>query len=291
MKSSAFCPLCSSTDIQQIPKTSYTQCRQCTIQFPRVAPLTGVVTNQFPKSPNGKGTRLARAQVKLIKRVGSKKNFLDLGCGNGEFLYALSRTSTSSAAIQGIELDQQSIEAAQNAGLSISTVIPTVVTNTTITMWHVAEHIEPQKLIEMLSQLSEGDNELMISVPNGESISWLKYHEKFSFFDPTSHVTQFTTKSLQILLDNANWHIVSFHRTPWYGIFNAIQTALNLSRPRNELYELLKRKKAKPSPKVLVATFCSLIANLIPLMRMLIAEVSISSSSSLTVLAIPKKAN
>jgi len=285
------CPLCHSNNHRQVPHTSYLQCEQCTIQFPIESPLTGVVTNQYPKSPTGRGTRLARSQAKLVKKISSKSKFIDLGCGNGEFLYALSQGSIPSDSISGVELDSQSIDAARKAGMSVATEIPAGVTNTTVTLWHVAEHIEPQKLIEILTQISEGNNELVISVPNGDSISWLRYQEAFSFFDPVSHVTQFTSISLENLLAKANWRIVSKYRTPWYGIFNAIQTALNLTRPRNELYELLKRKKSIPSPSILVASVFGLILNLFPMMRMLIAEISIPSSSSLTILAVPTKVN
>lgn len=265
-----------------------TECQECTIQYPKEIPSSGIVTNQAPVSPSGRGSLLARSQAKLAGKVSNCGYLVDIGCGNGAFLHAFRQLDKNDCRIMGVELDILSANAAHDAGIEVIKEVPTDLDNTMITMWHVAEHFSVNELKLKLNKLSQGNNLLLISVPNGDSYSWSKYKEKFSFFDQKSHLVQYTPFSLRKLLNESGWNIQKEFRTPVYGIFNAIQTGLNLSRPHNEIYELIKRKGKSISTVMFVKNLFAAIRAIIPISTMVIWELSKKRGSSFTVLATTK---
>lgn len=265
------------------------ECQHCTIQYPKEVPATGIVTNQAPISPSGRGTLLARSQAKLISKVSNRKCLVDLGCGNGAFLHAFRQLDNNDCRIVGIELDELSANAARDAGIATIEEIPTDLTNAMITMWHVAEHFPVYELKQELTKLCQSNNLLLISVPNGNSHSWNRHNENFSFYDSKSHMVQYTPISLSKLLQESGWDIQQKFRTPVYGIFNAIQTGINLSRPHNEMYNSIKREGKSFSSTLFVKNLFAAIRAIIPIITMVIYESSKERGSSFTVLATAKK--
>lgn len=283
------CPICACSEISVISQTNYVQCSVCTFQFPNSPPETGVVTNQLPRAPQGRGSSLARRQSRLVNRISNKSKVIDIGCGNGEFLFAFKHLKGGTADLIGIEKDTASITAAQQAGLTILTDIPDSVENATITMWHSAEHINVNDLMHLLTDLSAGDNDIVIAVPNGNSRSWRKYKKSFSFFDSSSHLSQFTPRSLDLMLSMCGWRVDRFFLSPFYGLFNAIQTTLNESRPHNELYQLIKRQGRIPHISLLLRSFISILRRLPTLISLLLAEAKVAHASTILIKAVPMR--
>jgi hypothetical protein len=282
------CPLCKSKSILRLTNTEYVECRTCSLQFPLHSPTSGVVTNQFPKSPTGSGTRLAVRQAKLALKIAPNGSFIDLGCGSGEYLYALKRRSPNVQSIIGVERDELSQTAARNAGLMILSDMPNEVHNSLISMWHSAEHFSPQLLQTLLRQLNSSGNSLLIAVPNGDSRAWIKYRESFAFFDPKSHLVQYTPTSLEKMLMDSGWVIEKFYYSFFYGLFNAIQTTLNLTRSRNELYNLVKREGKRPSLQLVLKSLTSLFFKSPHLVMLLLAETNKKRGSTLLISARPR---
>ena len=140
----ATCELCGSLEFKKI-SLSMVECGSCTAQFPDKNPATGVVTNQVAITPSGRDNFLSRRQARLAVRVCSGRSLIDFGCGNGSFLYAYTKLNKNSLPVIGVELDQDSLIAAQGAGLRIEETIPTGINNALVTMWHVAEHLAVEK--------------------------------------------------------------------------------------------------------------------------------------------------
>jgi hypothetical protein len=263
------------------------ECGSCTAQFPEKDPTTGVVTNQVAISPSGRGSFLSRRQAKIAARVCSGRSLIDFGCGNGSFLYAYTRLNKNSLTVIGVELDHDSLKAAQGAGLHIKQSLPIGINDSLVTMWHVAEHLAVEKQRELFRVLNSGTNALLISVPNGASFSWRRHREKFSFYDKESHFIQHTPTSLKLLLEQSGWEIHSEYRTPVYGLFNAVQTGLNLSRPHNELYSLMKRNQNSITFNLVARNLLAAIKASISIIKMMLFEVSPRKCSSYTIYAIP----
>lgn len=281
------CELCGSLFLEEIVCTNMLSCSSCTAQYPKDPPMSGVVTNQVPNSPSGRGNFLSRRQARLAKRLYENRAVLDIGCGNGAFLYAFRKICDNKESLLGVELDERSAKAAEGATLSVVRHVPEIVNNTLVTMWHVAEHLTIQSQREVLTRLNTGDNFLLISIPNGNSLSWRRYGENFSFFDCESHMMQHTPQSFQRLLEECNWKVQTEYRTPMYGIFNAIQTGLNLSRPHNELYQALKRQDRSISLSILISNFLAGLRASHSILLMLLFELHPRKCSSYTIYATP----
>jgi hypothetical protein len=185
----------------------------------------------------------------------------------------------------GIELDPQSRQAAADAGVLVTNEIPPNVRNSLLTMWHVAEHIPVDEFKRLLSQLLHGSNCLLISVPNGNSYSWIKFGENFSFYDSKSHLIQYTPKSLRKILTDAGWKIEKEFYSPFYGIFNAFQTGINLSRPHNEIYQSVKREGNPITILALLKTLVPFIKAIRQILMMFIYEFKKQKCSSYTILS------
>jgi hypothetical protein len=279
------CELCGSNDFNEVLNSDMYECVKCTVQYPNQIPLSGVVTNQFPISPSGRGSFLARSQARLVRPILNGKQLIDIGCGNGAFLYAIRRQKLKPQQIMGIELDPQSRQAAADAGVLVTNEIPPNVRNSLLTMWHVAEHIPVDEFKRLLSQLLHGSNCLLISVPNGNSYSWIKFGENFSFYDSKSHLIQYTPKSLRKILTDAGWKIEKEFYSPFYGIFNAFQTGINLSRPHNEIYQSVKREGNPITILALLKTLVPFIKAIRQILMMFIYEFKKQKCSSYTILS------
>ena len=280
------CPLCGCSEFEHIDCINWLVCRSCTLQFPREMPNTGAVTNQFPSSPSGRPTRLARRQADLATLCRDGRSVLDIGCGNGSFLHAM-RFSCPGISLTGVEVDPDSSNAAKDAGLTILNSVPQKVQGSLITLWHVGEHFRPPELLDILKSVCDETNLLLISVPNGDSISWRYHGDSFAFFDSHSHMVQYTKQSLERLLNQSGWSVQSYLRTPMYGMFNAIQTTLNLDHEHNSVYHALKRGGKRLTINMILRSMVSMLRHPRPLMRMLLAERHPELASSLTVLAAP----
>ncbi len=289
MEVSQSCDLCGYLRFSQIADSHMMECEYCTIQFPIQVPKSGVVTNQWPISPSGRGSLLSRWQARFVQKISEKKLLIDFGCGNGSFLHATSRASHNFQQIMGVEIDELSKEAAIRAGITVINKIPPNTSDTLVTMWHVAEHFSVTDIERILKNLSREKNQLLISVPNGASYSWNKHVEFYSYYDSKSHLVQFTPRSLTTLLGKNNWQIKKEFRSPIYGIFNAIQTGLNLHGPHNELYDYLKRGGNSLTPSILLKTLFSIIRVSGPIFMMILFEFSKKRCSCYTVLCSPRR--
>ena len=292
MSSINSCPIClqSSTLSPDLFGVHY-ECGNCKIQIPKIAPKSGVVTNQVATPPTEKLNMLIRRQIKVCGIEPSTHNLLDFGCGNGKFLKAVIGKRLFSGFVQGIELDEDSYLAARRAGVEVRKDLPLNLENTIVTMWHVAEHLDPSDLKSLFLKFENLQvSKIIIVVPNGQSRAWKNYGAGFAFYDPESHLVQYSPESLQRLLDSSNLEIVSNHRILPYGIFCSIQTLLNNRFERNYLYNQMKRDGAKVSLYSLLKMGVYLCLNIVDLTKLLVAEFRISDASVIAVTAKSKAA-
>lgn len=283
------CLLCGSPEIQGVSRSDWLECGSCTLVFPPSAPLSGVVTNQIPRAPKKSGTLLTQSQARLAMRVIGSRSLVDFGCGNGAFLMTFKNRDSAMRSTLGVELDQQSRNAAIGAGLVVATEYESSIQNVLVTFWHSAEHLSISDFRTILINMHHPSNRLIISVPNGSSLAWSLHKENFAFFDSESHMVQYNYRSLTQLLDECGWTTTKKYRMPLYGIFCAIQTAINLSRPRNELYAFLKRGARRPSVLNLGLNMFALFRAAPELFRLLGAEFTNTRAACLTIEASPRQ--
>jgi len=217
---------------------------------------TGEVVNQDPSKPtSGKPNLLHREQLRLARRlVRPGAQVVDVGCSSGAFLWHACRELPISQTSYGIEISAPNAEVARQAGLRVEASLAEIEPRALVTFWQSAEHFPVPDLVELLVAIREraADVSLLISVPNVDSVQWRMLRDRWTYADPDAHYSQFSRDSLRRVLRRAGWRDTAWRRSPVYGLFGALQSSLNLLRPRNELYQVLKRGEGSLSTRMLV---------------------------------------
>lgn len=136
---------------------------------------------------------------------------LDIGCGNGQMLYALKHRGYNN--IYGIDLDPDAVRWANENGIDCQNIdvseYRTECSFDFITMNHVLEHLPKKEVIGLLTHIREDlldtDGKLMIRVPNTQA-----YTGCYWAYEDFTHETLYTAGSLQYILRRAGYKEVRF---------------------------------------------------------------------------------
>ncbi len=136
---------------------------------------------------------------------------LDIGCGNGNLLYALKKRGYQN--LQGIDLDEDVVKFVQKHGIACEQI--NVIDYKTdkkfefILMNHVLEHLPKKEVIPLLSyirkNLLQPEGKLLIRVPNAQS-----YTGCYWAYEDFTHETLYTTGSLEYVLRSAGFRKIHF---------------------------------------------------------------------------------
>ncbi|PIP47899.1 MAG: hypothetical protein COX14_04940 [Chloroflexi bacterium CG23_combo_of_CG06-09_8_20_14_all_45_10] len=156
--------------------------------------------------------RAAKSQVELIKRYKKGTNLLDIGCGEGFFLFNASRAGYVA---KGIELSQ---DAAAYAKREFSLAIEARAFEERqfpencfdiVTLWQVLEHLPyPLAILKEVHRILKPGGLLIVSTPDIEGIPARIFRRKWWNIRKL-HINQFTTKTLTDILQNAGFKNVS----------------------------------------------------------------------------------
>ncbi|MBI4680583.1 MAG: class I SAM-dependent methyltransferase [Nitrospirae bacterium] len=169
---------------------------------------------------------------------------LDIGSASGKFLY---HNKDSFKNYMGIEVTDECIEfSRKRLGLKIKNNINFVHNTISVaTFWHSLEHM-PSKIIESIlekiNSSSSYSTRVIISVPNNDSLQYALFKESYTYYDPTSHIHQFSVKSLGLLLQKHGFEKENcFYSFP-YSAFGYLQGLMNkINKIHNYLYYRKKR--------------------------------------------------
>ena len=129
------------------------------------------------------------------------KTLLDYGCGTGAFLAHAKKPGWT---ITGVEPADQ-----PRASASVTTQAPIVSTLqqvsaqnfSTITLWHVLEHIEDiHFMLDALKSKLADNGTIFIAVPNRNSYDAQKYKEHWAAYDTPRHLWHFTQQDIRSLM-------------------------------------------------------------------------------------------
>lgn len=225
---------------------------------------SGEVVNEAPDRAADRPTRLQRAQVAIARRCRAHPGpLVDVGCANGGFLRHAMASGTATADSYGIEISAVNADAARRRGLRVTESLAEVAPGALVTFWHSAEHVAVADLVALLTEIRErsrGAASVLVAVPNGDSVQARAFGARWAFHDPDAHVSVFSRESLGRVLDRGGFRPERWFRTPTYGTFAAAQSALNLVRPRNELYEAMQRRGDRLGPLAWSATAAAALA-------------------------------
>lgn len=155
------------------------------------------------------GVLAAERLHRLAGHLREHAKVLDVGCGSGEWLYALGATGRRAV---GIEADPAySAFGRHEYGVEIRTgplsaqVMPGEKFDC-VTLFHVLEHLpNPVEVLEQIHRWTSDDSVLVIEVPNINSI-----HQHPGKRFHYAHVLGFTPESLAYTVHKSGWGLVEF---------------------------------------------------------------------------------
>jgi SAM-dependent methyltransferase len=186
----------------------------------------------------------------LASKLCENARILDVGCGNGRFLFHLSRISKFD--LNGIELQGGSADRAakiKEINLKIGALTDTDFAENSfdaITLFHVFEHLDkPRETLDIIGKLLKKDGILILSFPNISGWQSKVFKANWYHLDPPRHLVFFDPSDIIEIMKSRGYAIVkknwfSFEQNP-YGW---VQSFLNSWCGRREvLYERLKGNK------------------------------------------------
>lgn len=172
---------------------------------------------------------------------------LDIGCGNGRFLYYMLQQGNYQT--YGIELPGKAAErAAQVQGLILkqgkleANDFPDDFFDA-VTLFHVFEHLDkPREVLQIISKIVKPGGIAYISLPNIDSWQSKLFKGKWLHLDPPRHLFFLSPKSLQHEMKQLGFELKKRHFfNPEYNPFGMQQSILNmLTNKRELLFEHLK---------------------------------------------------
>jgi len=135
-------------------------------------------------------------------------SILDIGCGFGDMLLALSHAGYRS--LKGVDISPQAVEFCRQSGLDVDLIGDLIDfcqgvgrTFDFIIMSHVLEHIEKSRIIDTLAavhSLLSTDGLLFLKVPNAQSNTGCYWR-----YEDFTHTTLFTSGSIRFVLEAAGF--------------------------------------------------------------------------------------
>ena len=224
------CPVCLGNDYKvEFAKfgIDIIACQKCTLRYAAKVPVdpndvynnTGyfdiiqvarIDTDEYRKKRFGK----ERIQL-IINQIGNirGKKLLDIGSGSG---YLLECAIEAGAECTGIETGEQRREWLQKR-LAIPIMnsniedMPAKMQFDIITMFDLIEHVlDPVKLMKSVCEHLTSSGIVVIFTPNFDSLGIKYMREKSNLILPTGHLTYFTNKSMNYLLNDVGLKLTHF---------------------------------------------------------------------------------
>jgi len=257
------CPLCQSAKIDDFLKArdylvsmetySLVKCPDCGFIFTQGVPGADLIGKYYRSQEYvshsdtrkglmnkiyhvARGIMLGR-KFRMVDRIASGKNLLDIGCGTGYFPAFMKQKGYS---VAGVEVDPDAREfAIKEFGLPVYSPEAFLKNDLegkfdVITLWHVLEHLDnfDQYLDKMLGYLAPGGT-LVIALPNCSSLDARFYKEKWAGYDVPRHLWHFTPSTMKILAEKHGLEIMKMRRLPLDPFYNSM---LSEKYRRNKLF-------------------------------------------------------
>jgi SAM-dependent methyltransferase len=222
---------CTADDRHRIdPLTSYRilRCPRCGVGWTNPSPVEADMARYYPedylgetsrlideyRSGNWIGTaswRMQTEKVKLLERYCRGGSLLDVGCGEGKFLWALDAGRWKRSGIElnfaTVRLVREAIPEIEIHQGSIDSVDLPPGQFDVITFWHALEHLPcPEAALTRAFRRLKPGGWIIVSAPNIASLQarWFRSNW-YPFGDVPRHLFHFSPRSLEILFQNAGF--------------------------------------------------------------------------------------
>ena len=165
-------------------------------------------------------------KYRLIKKISSGKDILDIGCGTGYFLNHMKQKGYETL---GVEVSEQAREfGKQKFGLNI--LPPDELLNEKITgqfkiitLWHVLEHLfHPEKYLQTIFKILDNDGVLILALPNPNCYDARFYKTHWAGYDVPRHIWHFTPETINRMAIANGFEIKGYKRLPFDSFYNSL---------------------------------------------------------------------
>jgi SAM-dependent methyltransferase len=249
------CPICNQTDIAKIHAKHlprFFKCPSCSgyYNLERESPFYREEYFTEGKNPVDAKTVfsfllsffLFLRQRRIRKNIaGLSTEILDYGCGNGKLVNHLRHRGFN---IDGYDPSKSAVKLARNRNLPVYSQIPDKKYGLMM-FWHSMEHTDsPWSDLQNYKNHLAPDANLIIAVPNADSLEAKIFRAKWFCYDWPFHRTHFNRKSLSRLLESNGFRIISIdYFNPEYTVSSLTQTFLNVFLPKNVLYGVISNRR------------------------------------------------
>ena len=203
-------------------------------------------------------------KIALLERYLSGGHILDVGCGEGKFLWGL---DTKKWQRTGVDFSEEALRLVKAKIHDITLLEGTIYSPQlqankfdVITFWHVLEHLpDPMKVLERAYQLLRPGGWLIISVPNFASLQAHLFGRHWYAIDVPRHLYHFAPGPLEILLKKvdlrvhehlffspmANIHSLKYSLIYWSESYFGNRLPYYLLKPLLFAFPLLERWNGK----------------------------------------------
>lgn len=207
----------------------------------------------------------SRIRLRKISRLRHSGDVLDIGCGNGRFLFAAKREGYGA---YGLEISTAARRVAKSKGIYVydkGLLEQDFKTKKfdIITLWQVLEHIDdPNRYLSKIKKIIKKDGLLYIGVPNIQSTQYLIFRNKWFHLDLPRHLFAYSPKTLKEILEKNGFDVFRIdHDYLEYNPFGFFQSFFNVILPVfNFPYKLIKRGK---KPNLIYTLFCGILVYLL----------------------------
>jgi len=197
----------------------HVKCRNCHLVYVNPIEKASRINGNYSEMKNGDVSivranrlRATKAQVKLIRKYKSNTTLLDVGCGEGFFLFNASKAGYIT---KGVELSHDAVEYAKKEfGLDVE-IGPLEELQfpenyfDVVTLWVVLEHVPyPLATLKEACRILKPGGLLAVSTPNIGGVL-AKILRRRWWEIRRVHINQFTTRTLTDIVQNAGFTNVS----------------------------------------------------------------------------------
>lgn len=192
----------------------------------------------------------------IFKRIelDKKGNVLDVGCGTGLLLSLFKNYGWE---VRGIDISKRIVSYA-NKTFKVNAEVADLLSYAPgkkrfdlITMTHVLEHVyNPTKNLNKAYELLDKNGELILIIPNIDSLGYKLFKNKWFQFQPGRHLYYFNPATITTLLEKAGFTVTDVEHIGWEDNYYSYFLSLKYKySPKFELNENNSHDPRKPFRK------------------------------------------